>query len=243
MKYISYDGSLEGLFTVIFQYYKEIFKISIEKEKDQIDFLEKTYVKTEMKKAYRVEKAIKNKISQSFIDQIAKNFKSKDIKKEDLIARVIKLSFHYGKYYLGSSDKYAVRFRQNLKNYSSEVHAYKGLVRFSKIQEDFLFAKINAENDIIKDLSLHFIKRMPKEKFIIYDENRKEAFFYIKGKYELVDVIDLKIKEEEKEELYKNLWISFYQTITIKERKNTKLMISNMPKKYWKYLPEKNGGI
>lgn len=40
--------------------------------------------------------------------------------------------------------------------------------------------------------------------------------------------------------IFKDAWRGFYDAIGIDERKNKKLMQANMPKKYWKYLPEKN---
>lgn len=45
--------------------------------------------------------------------------------------------------------------------------------------------------------------------------------------------------ETDEEKIFKEAWIGFYNAIGIDERKNYKLMVSNMPKKYWKYLPEK----
>lgn len=243
MKIINYDGSLAGLFTVVFDFYGEIFDIKIEAENNQLDFLEKIFIKADESKARRVEKKIRKNISEEFLRQILLNFKSKDANKDDLIARVIKLSLYYGRDYITSSHKYAIRFRENCKNYSSELHTYKGLVRFRQIQEGFLFAEIEPENNILIDLSKHFIKRLPKEKFIIYDRTSKKALISIESNTEIVDIIDLNIEETEEEKFFQDLWVKFYDTISIKERANKKLMISNMPKKYWKYLPEKNKGL
>lgn len=240
MKIINYDGSLAGLFTVVFDFYGEIFDIKIEVENNQLDFLEKIFIKTDENKAIRVERKLRENISEEFLKEISINFKSKDTNKDDLIARVIKLSLYYGRDYINSSHKYAIRFRENCKNYSSELHAYKGLLRFRQIQEEFLFAEIEAENNILEDLSKHFIKRLPKEKFIIFDKHLKKALISIESNTEIVDIIDLNIEETEEEKFFQDLWIKFYDTISINERSNKKLMISNMPKKYWKYLPEKN---
>ena len=243
MKIINYDGSLAGLFTVVFDFYGEIFDIKIEVENNQLDFLEKIFIKENEKKARRVEKKLRENISEEFLRQILLNFKSKDTNKDDLIARVIKLSLYYGRDYITSSHKYAIRFRENCKNYGSELHTYKGLMRFRQIQEGFLFAEIKPENNILIDLSKHFIKRLPKEKFIIYDRTNKKALISIESNTEIVDIIDLNIEETEEEKLFQDLWVKFYDAISIKERANKKLMISNMPKKYWKYLPEKNKGL
>ena len=113
-------------------------------------------------------------------------------------------------------------------------------MRFKEIKDGFLFAQYESHNYILEDLSRHFLERMPKEKFIIYDKNRKKAFISIFGNVEVVEVLNINIEESDKEKFFQNLWLGFYDAIAIKERKNKKLMIGNMPKKYWKYLPEKN---
>lgn len=240
MKIIVYDGTFEGFLTVIFTQYKEIFKIKIESEKDQISFLDQKYIKTNFEKAKRVEDSIKKNISKEFYYDIKIAFKSDYKNKDTIIARLIKLSFLKGEKITKSTNKYAIAFNKMVKNHSREAHAFKGLLRFKEIQEGFLFAKYESHNDILEDLSRHFLQRMPKEKFVIYDKNRNKAFVSIYGNFEMVKILNLDIKESKKEEFFQNLWIGFYDAIAIKERKNKKLMIENMPKKYWKYLPEKN---
>lgn len=240
MKIIVYDGTFEGFLTVIFTQYKEIFKIKIESEKDQISFLDQKYIKTNFEKAKRVEDSIKKNISEEFYYDIKIAFKSDYKNKDTIIARLIKLSFLKGEKITESTNKYAIAFNKMVKNYGREAHAFMGLLRFKEIQEGFLFAKYESHNDILEDLSRHFLQRMPKEKFVIYDKNKNKAFVSIYGNFEVVEILNLDIKESKKEEFFQNLWIGFYDAIAIKERKNKKLMIENMPKKYWKYLPEKN---
>ena len=240
MKIIVYDGTFEGFLTVIFTQYKEIFNIKIEREKDQISFLDQKYIKTNFEKAKRVEDSIKKNISEEFYYDIKIAFKSDYKNKDTIIARLIKLSFLKGEKITESTNKYAIAFNKMVKNYGREAHAFMGLLRFKEIQEGFLFAKYESHNDILEDLSRHFLQRMPKEKFVIYDKNKNKAFVSIYGNFEVVEILNLDIKESKKEEFFQNLWIGFYDAIAIKERKNKKLMIENMPKKYWKYLPEKN---
>ena len=43
----------------------------------------------------------------------------------------------------------------------------------------------------------------------------------------------------EDEIYFQNLWKCFYNTISIKERKNPRLQMQYMPKKYWQDLIEK----
>lgn len=240
MEIVVYDNSFAGYLTAIFISYRDIFKIKIEGEKDQISFIEKKYVKTDFKKAKRVEDSIKKNISEEFFCYVKIAFRSDYKNKDTIIARLIKFAFIKGEKITKSTNKYAIAFNKIVKNYGREAHAFMGLLRFKEIQEGFLFAQYESHNDILKDLSRHFLQRMPKEKFVIYDKNRNKAFVSIYGNFEVVEILNLNIKESKKEEFFQNLWIGFYDAIAIKERKNKKLMIENMPKKYWKYLPEKN---
>ena len=44
----------------------------------------------------------------------------------------------------------------------------------------------------------------------------------------------------ENEKNFRNLWRTYYDSITIAERKNEKQMYAYMPRRYHKHLPEKN---
>ena len=205
----NYDGTFDGLMTVIFEKYKDIGKCEISKENDQVNFLESEFVETNLVEAQRVITSIRDNIGDEFFSDTYKVFKSNNAKKEEVIAVTVKSSLIYGRIYLGSSKKAAVEFRKIVKNYNHELHAYMGLVRFREIQENYLLAELEPINDILEHLTPHFLSRMHG-----------------------VDSRD--------EEIFKDAWVGFYNAIGINERKNHKLMVSNMPKKYWKYLPEKN---
>ena len=57
--------------------------------------------------------------------------------------------------------------------------------------------------------------------------------------YQIVDSSTLSIPSiSETEKKYQELWTVFFKTIAIKERKNSRLQMQYMPKKYWKDLIE-----
>lgn len=196
-------------------------------------------MRTDFDKAKRVEEGIK-KISKSFFRDVKIAFRSGFENKDTIIARLIKLVFIKGKDIINSTNEYGIIFNKMVKNYRSEAYTFKGLLRFRRIQEEFLFAEYESTNDILENLSRHFLERMSNEKFMIFDKNRDRVFVSIYGNVELLGVVKLDIEEADEEKFFKDLWISFYDAISIKNRENKKLMIANMPKKYWKYLPEKN---
>ena len=238
----NYDKSFDGLLTIVFEKYKEIGVCEIAPKGDQINFLESEFVDTDLVKAERVISSIKANIGEEFFADVFKVFKSNYEKKEEVIAVTIKSCLIYGRSYLGSSKRAAVEFRSIVRNFNHEVHYYKGLARFREIQEEFLLAEIEPEHDSLMHITIHFLKRMPKEKFIIYDINRKKASLCIKGTYEEVEILEMDAVDSDDEKVFRNAWVGFYDAIGIDERKNHKLMVSNMPKKYWKYLPEKQLG-
>ena len=235
-----YDGTFDGLFTVIFEKYKEIGSCEISVRGNQVGFLDSEEISTDLVKSQRAIDSVKGNIGEEFFANCYKVFLSKYANKEEVIAVTIRSCLTYGNVYLGSSKKAAVDFRSYLKNFGHELHYYKGLTRFREIQDDYLLAEIEPEHDVLAHLTHFFLGRMPNEKFLIYDKNRKKASLCINGTYEEVEILEMNAIDSEKEEIFRDAWIGFYDAIGIEERKNHKLMVSNMPKKFWKYLPERN---
>ncbi|RVU54257.1 TIGR03915 family putative DNA repair protein [Anaerosphaera multitolerans] len=236
-----YDGTFEGLLTLAFESYKDIENISVVKDDGQLDFFQnKVEVRTDSNKYERVKNSIIKRFSYSFFLQMYLCYLSEHIKKEEIILKTLKSMYLEGSTFLNSSSKNSVLFNKISKKVSSEAHFYKGLLRFKEIQEGFLFAEFEPENNILEILTNHFIKRMAREKFIICDVGRRRCSIYFKGKCNYYDVLDLKVFESFDEEFFSEAWKLFYKTVKIKERENHRLMKSNMPKKYWKYLTEKN---
>ena len=235
-----YDDSLEGLFTIIYDNYSHIEKAGISVDANQIDFLEKIYIKTDLTKAKKVKAAINKNLGPRFLLAIEKVFKSNDINRERIIAICLKYSLLKGKDFINSENKYARLFMINLKNYSREVHKFKGFLRFSKLENGYLFARYESRNYILEDLGKFFLKRLPQENFAIYDIKRKIIFVSAKGDLSLFEVSSLDIKESESDKKIKDLWLGFFESVAIKQRVNKLRAQSNMPKKYRKYMPEKN---
>lgn len=234
-----YDGSFQGLLTVIFDSYKFLEEVEdIVKNTEQIDFInDRIKCVTEINKAERVKNSIIKNFSYSFYGNIFMVFSSNNEKKEIAIAKTLKKLYVKGFYYIESADEYVVLFRNILKRVSEEIHSYKGFLRFDE-KDGFLFARFSPENDILYYIFNHFKKRLVKTKFIIADTKRNRAVIYNGVRAEF---FDYEMKENFKiEDNYVDLWRTFYDAIAIKERKNERLRIQNMPKKYWKDLPEIN---
>ncbi|RYF98824.1 MAG: DUF4130 domain-containing protein, partial [Chitinophagaceae bacterium] len=85
------------------------------------------------------------------------------------------------------------------------------------------------------------------QKWIIYDIKRRYGIHY-----DLHDTqfISMDFNENNKagnviaaftedESVYQHLWKNYFKSVNIPSRKNMKLHIRHIPKRYWKHLPEK----
>ncbi|NPV39004.1 MAG: DUF4130 domain-containing protein [Brevinematales bacterium] len=125
--------------------------------------------------------------------------------------------------------------------YFFEVHRFQGLVRFREIG-GWLYGPIEPTYHILPYLWGHFRRRLPQERWILHDVRRDVAVLFDKeihwaSGFVLQDTLSRLESEKEKE--IQALWKSFYQSIAIPERKNPRQQRQMMPKKYWKYLVEK----
>ena len=121
---------------------------------------------------------------------------------------------------------------------SRETHLFKGFIRFKSINNTYLYAKIKPDNNILELLSLHFAKRLKNEYWIIEDEGRKIVSIYNKDKFYIIDRCDIKLNLDNADNVWEDLWIVFFKTISIKSRKNKRCQMSFMPKKYWQNIIE-----
>lgn len=236
-----YDGSFDGLLTVIFIAYKD-------RKNNELRIIVKTgqlllglddiNVITNFSKARRVEKAICDKLSQNFLNNIQTCFLSCDKNKDIVIVHTVYKALKQGEEILNSLDEHAFYMNKLVKQVLNERHRYLGVLRFKEVKDGTMFSTIEPKNNVLPILLSHFINRMKREKFAIYDKKRKIIAYYDTKKVEIFFVKSLEIEWSDEEIEYSELWKTFHKSISIKERENKKLQQSNLRKYYWKYLIE-----
>ena len=129
---------------------------------------------------------------------------------------------------------------QTAKKVDREKHRMKAFIRFQKTKDELYYAIIQPDFNVLPLIEKHFR--------LIYDVRRKYGLYYSLQTVEEVqinfaenisDKPALQTIQDEKEELYQSLWQTYFDSVNIKARKNMKLHIQHMPKRYWKYLIEK----
>lgn len=242
MTYFTYDGSFEGLLTLIHEaFYREETPDKIEKEKNfnQNLFSKKIYIETDPEKSDKVYNAIQNKISSQSLKNIYQAFLSEKKGIENYIFKYIKIGFKMGKKvdsHLIQNDIYKVK--KISKKVGKEKHRLKGLLRFRKLKNNIFYAPVEPEYNSIVLLIPHFKKRLSHQNWIIHDKKRELAVLYNQKESVITELKDFKMELDSEEEFYQKLWKDFFDNIGIKNRKNPEVQRQYMPQKYWKYLVE-----
>ena len=236
-----YDGSFDGLLTVIYVAYndRESNTLRVSAKTGQLILaLDDIHVITDFSKARRVEKSICEKLSYNFFNSIRTCFLSNDKNKDTIIIHTVYKALKQGEEILNSLDEHAFYRNKLVKQVLNERHRYLGLLRFKEMKDGTMFSTIEPKNNVLPILISHFKNRMKKERFAIYDKGRKMIVYYDGEKAEIFFVESLEIEWSDEEIEYSELWKTFHKSISIKERENKKLQQSNIPKYYWKYLIE-----
>lgn len=247
------DDSIDGIFSAIYLAWSSRYghaNIKIEEKAEgskysNIElFAEYIAVDTDHSLSSKVSKSIRDKISQAAYEMVCRVALSDYQGKADLIYRFLILGFAIGSSVTEHMSNEVVNniFRIN-KNVGNEAHHLLGFIRFSEQENGLLTSVIHPKNNVLTLVTPHFADRLPQERFLIYDENRKLATFHVPGNSWIlaqVPEIDQEKLEEitVKEDDYRDLWKAFFEHIAIKERENFKLQRNNLPLRFRQDMTE-----
>ena len=244
-----YDGTFKGLLTCIFQIYEErLNDFTIHPEGyNQTDFFAKhEVVVTDLEKSARVLKSFKNYTSKKAVHRIYRAFLSEIPGVELLIVEFFRHVFRH-KSDLSDDFSYppVLKIAQIERKVGREKHRMEAFIRFELLKDGIFFTKVAPDFNVLPLILKHFKNRYADQKWLIYDEKRQFGLFY-----DLKKVVPISINFEknsknnpdilhENEISFQKLWKSYFESTNIKSRKNTKLHLQHVPKRYWKYLTEK----
>ncbi len=249
-----YDGSFDGFLTVVFEIYaskQPPVQIMNERNRQLNMFDSMQEVITDVEKSGRVWNGLvsrsNTKVSRMFYLAFASELPGIEMKMFRYLEKLF--ADTTGNYHKNLIDKDSFELYNIARKVGKEIHRFHGSIRFQQTSDGLFFSAIEPDHDIVPLLAYHFSKRYAGQKWVIYDSKRDKGIYY-DGKSvqevrltdkqfdRLTGKIDQAAKSEE-EDLYRSLWKAYYKAINIPERKNTRLMLHFLPRRYWKYLPEK----
>lgn len=249
----TFDGSFHGLLTAIFDSFvrkQSAIRLMEEKRFEPAFFSTSVRIVTDPGKAKRVWLGFKKKLVGEEQQRFYKAFLSED-------PAVYQHLFNFAQYVFYNPSGYAENYgnadvlamTQAAQKVHREKHRMEAFVRFKKHQNGLFIASVNPDFNVLPLISQHFRNRYADQPWVIYDERRAYGIYY-DGNTVCEVVLSSRPKEYTRhdgleigldgcEQLYATLWGDYFRSTNIVERKNTKLHLQHVPKRYWRYLTEK----
>ena len=131
----------------------------------------------------------------------------------------------------------------------------KQFIRFQKAKDGTYLAVVSPDHNVLPIIIDHFQDRFNDQPWLIYDAKRHYGYYYdghadaihITFENEATVPFDLgngRLSDDvisSDDQLLQDLWRTYFKAICIKERMNPRKQLKDMPRRYWKYMTEKNG--
>lgn len=253
MTFFVYDGTFEGLLCAVFESYsRKIVPDNVISEKEQLSLFsdEAVSIVSNTEQATRVWKGLQKKLSASACSMLTVTSMADYPDLGSLLFRYIRKAFDAQKSIeTNFSDSDVLAVSKLYKKVSQESNRIVQFVRFQKTVDNIFFAPIDPIHNVLPLVVKHFTNRFADQKWVIYDTRRHYGYYYdLKTTQEITfenlqaDLESGKLSENVlayDEKLFQQLWKTYFKSMTIKERINPKLHRQNLPKRFWKYLTEK----
>jgi len=240
---ILFDGSMEGFLCTIHAYYYEGVSPLIIQEEDchqpTLD-TEEYIILTNPEQAAKVQQAITKKISPSAWHYIARAFLADGEDKYMAMFRYILLGFKTG----ADIDDHlqqdcVLRVHKLSRQVGREAHLLTGFCRFAETKGGIYYCYINPINYVLPILAEHFSDRMMNQAWIIHDKKHGKAAVYNGETYVIADVPKTaQVQHTENEAEIQDLWVTFFNSLTIKERVNPRQQRTMLPLYFRKSMIE-----
>lgn len=246
------DGSFEGLLCAVFEWFERkpgpvMLKTKQLHRPDA--FADVLDVHNDRKKADRVWKGLQTRLSKDWIRRFYCTFLSED-------PAAYHSLFEFSCYIFNNAPGVEANYghpqvlalAQTARKVEREKHRMEAFIRFQHSADGIFYCTIDPDFNVLPLILSHFKNRYSDQQWVIYDIKRHYGLYY---NLETVAEIQLQPAEEtalqkpatsvlsEKENLYALLWQDYFKSTNIAARKNTRLHVQHVPKRYWKYLTEK----
>ncbi|WP_299123156.1 TIGR03915 family putative DNA repair protein [uncultured Winogradskyella sp.] len=250
-KNLIYDGTFDGFLSAVFYVFEhKIGDVSIRNGFDvqETMFSENETIMSEEAKANRVWKGLKSKLSAQGSYHIYYAFLSEKPGVENVLLDYIRYAFENTNADKDYSHPSVLKIAQIAKMVGREKHRMEAFVRFRLTKDGIYFASIEPDFNVLPIILKHFKRRYADQKWVIYDIKRHYGLFY---DLDTVDIINMDFPANfdftktnsdyfaDQEFEFQKLWKDYFKATNIKSRKNMKLHVRHVPKRYWKYLSEK----
>jgi probable DNA metabolism protein len=260
MTIYSFDGTIDGLLTAVF----EAFALheqpeALLTEGDPMPlFCDRLYqVPTDEEKARRVWKGLEKRMSKEAIRMLYVSWLSEMPELNNALFQYICKVFRQQEgapsIERNFSDPDVLAVTNIARKVLHEQLRMKQFVRFQKAKDGTYLAVISPDHNVLPLIIDHFCDRFNDQHWLIYDAKRHYGYYYdgtgVPSRITFADesavtfsLTDGRLNDDvlsSDDHLLQELWRTYFKAICIKERMNPRKQLQDMPRRYWKYLTEK----
>jgi probable DNA metabolism protein len=252
MTTLLYDGTYYGFLTALFEVYEYKMQDATicTHEKNHGSLFGNVHtVVTDPVKAKRVLVKLKNELPSSSFSEFYKTFLSELPEMEAHLLAYLQYFLAKGEAMANDfSNPHVLFVQQTARKVSREKHRMEAFVRFSLTKDQLYYSIVEPDFNVLPLIIKHFKNRYADQRWMIYDAKRKYGIYYdLEQVSEITIDFDVNTNSstetivvlDETELFYQDMWKQYFHSVDIAARRNTKLHVKHMPKRYWKYLPEK----
>jgi probable DNA metabolism protein len=248
-----YDKTFEGLLSALFDaYIRKAFPerlLSIGEPLPVFALLELCVV-TESYKSVRVWAALEKKLSLAACNMLMHVWLSELPASDELLFRYMRKVFDApSSIATDFADPDVMAVKKIAAKVSREREHLMQFVRFQKTADDIFFAPVSPLYNVLPLTLPYFTDRFADQKWLIYDLKRRYGYYY-----DLKDVAEIILDHDKHllsgqldetlmspdEKLLQGMWKEYTLSLVIRERLNPKLQRQHMPRRFWRFMPEKN---
>ncbi|MCL2361110.1 MAG: TIGR03915 family putative DNA repair protein [Defluviitaleaceae bacterium] len=240
---ILFDGSFEGFLCVLYAYfYDGVSPLIIQEDDNHQPTLdtEEYFCITDYDKAEKVHQAVNKKISPTAGHHLGNAFLADREDRYMTLFQYLLLGFKVGSRIDDSLQQDCVlRTHKLSRQVGREAHLLTGFSRFEETQGGIFYCPLEPNNYVLPILAEHFSDRMMNQSWIIHDKARGKAAVYNGMEYVIADVPrSAQVTHTENEARIQDLWLTFFDSVNIKERVNPKVQRNLIPYYFRKSMTE-----
>jgi probable DNA metabolism protein len=246
---------MDGLLTAVFDAF------SLKEQPEQLLakgdalplFCDHTYsVTTDDEKARRVWTGLEKQLSHEAVRLISVSWLSELSELSTPLFQYVCKVFRQGDISKNFADSDVLTVTNIARRVLHEQLRMKQFIRFQKAKDGTYLAVVSPDHNVLPIIIDHFQDRFNDQPWLIYDAKRHYGFYYdgqtaIRITFEdeasvPFNLSDGKLNEDvlsSDDQLLQNLWRTYFKAICIKERMNPRKQLQDMPRRYWKYMTEK----
>ena len=256
-----FDNTLDGLLTAVFDAFalhqipEQLLTCS-----EQLPLFATNihHVQTDDTKATRVWTGLEKHLSADALSIITISWQSEEIALNmPLFSFICKVFRSENKNIIhNTADPDVLAVRNTCRRVLHEVLRMKQFIRFQKAKDGTYLAVVSPDHNVLPLITDHFQERFNDQSWLIFDAKRHYGYYYTAEGAEptritFADATTLPFNLSNgklnadilsaDDQLFQDLWRTYFKAICIRERLNPRKQLNDMPRRYWRYMTEKNG--